>query len=377
MKFTFSDLYRRQKLVGARLCSIIADRDISKISLSNGTGISRPTLNKLLDGKMENETNYSTFMGKVCCYLDLSADELLAHIKNPYVQVESLCSLTKIDEERLCKECGMTRERLQEIKAGGAVSVAEIRDIALSLEVSTFDILGLSPFKPQTALPPKHFWASDEPNSDDYCHWGYVGIMVNGKTTWHPITRATAFCIDSWLEEELVTIPCLDNILLFVNTHNAEAVYLTTELTDPCAPPCKIYPPVYYEAVEEYMDAHSIGIELDPRRFPTSLINLMDDAFSENMDECAALYELSDLVSVCGANGNLEEYRAVRPESLDGIIANAFNVYLHGDTGLDDRVLSFRTHSDLFVYYRIDNIAYMELPLSMVLKRDVESREEE
>ena len=203
MKFTFSDLYRRQKLVATRLCSIIAERGINKVTIANSAGISRPTLNKLLDGKMDVIKSYAFFMGKLCAYLEITPDDLMAHIKNPYVQVESLCSLTKIDEERLCEECGMTRERLQEIKAGGAVSVAEIRDIALSLGVSTFDILGLSPFKPQTALPPKHFWASAEPNSDDYCHWGYVGIMVNGKTTWHPITRATAFCIDSWLEDEL------------------------------------------------------------------------------------------------------------------------------------------------------------------------------
>ena len=378
MGFTFAtDLFRRQKIVAARLRVIIAERGINKVTLANGAGISRPTLNKLLDGKMDANLSYAYFMEKVCAYLEITPEDLMAHIKNPYVQVESLCSLTKIDEERLCEECGIAKERLQEIKAGGEASIAEIRNLAMSLEVSTFDLLGLSPFKPQTSLSPEHFWVSDKPNCDMYCHWGYVGIKVNGETAWHPITRATAFCIDAWLEEELVTIPCLDNTLLFINTRNIEAVYLTTELTDPCAPSCKFYPPVYYEAVEEYMDAYNAGKELDPARFPASLINLMDDAFSENIDECRALYEQSDLVCVCGSNGRREEYLAVRPESLDGIIVNAFNVYLHGDTGLDDRVLSFRTHSDLFVYYRIENIAYMELPLSMALKRDVESREEE
>lgn len=381
MKFTFSDLYRRHKLVANRLRSIIAERDVSKVAIANGTGISRPTLNKLLDGKIENERNYASFMEKICAFLELSPDDLMAHIKNPYVQVENLCSLMKVDEEKLCDKCGITIDRLQEIKSGGEASVAEIRDLAMSLEVSTFDFLGLSPFKPQTTLAPEHFWAFDEPSKpscDEYCHWGFVGIKVNGETAWHPITRATAECIDSWLEEGLVTIPCLDNTLLFVNTHNVEAIYLSTELTDPIAPPCKIYPPVFYETVEEYMDSYNGNLkDTVPTQFSKSLISLMDNAFSENMDECRALYEQSDMVCVCGANGRYDEYYAVNPESLDGIIINAFNVYLHGNTGLDERVLSFRTLSDLFVYYRIDNIAYMELPLSMVLQHEIESREEE
>lgn len=71
------DLFEQRSLVGAKLKDCLKERGYTKISFAKLTDISRPTLDKILSGEINNKSTFNKHLGKILSALNLSAEELL------------------------------------------------------------------------------------------------------------------------------------------------------------------------------------------------------------------------------------------------------------------------------------------------------------
>ena len=71
-----NDLFEQRSMVAAKLKNHIRERGFTKASLARKAGISRPMLDKLLEGNVDNEREFDDCVSKALAALDISADDL-------------------------------------------------------------------------------------------------------------------------------------------------------------------------------------------------------------------------------------------------------------------------------------------------------------
>ena len=90
----FDDLFEQRTLVAEKLKNCIRDSGYTKVSFAKKTDISRPTLDRLLNGTIDNKSTFDKHLQKILIALNMTADELLFY--NPIVvtkAVEAVFSL--------------------------------------------------------------------------------------------------------------------------------------------------------------------------------------------------------------------------------------------------------------------------------------------
>lgn len=73
----FDDLFEQRSLVATKLKDCIRERGFTKISFAKKTEISRPTLDKLLNGDIDNKSTFDKHLQKILSALNISVDELI------------------------------------------------------------------------------------------------------------------------------------------------------------------------------------------------------------------------------------------------------------------------------------------------------------
>lgn len=73
----FDDLFENRIEIADKLSKFLEDRDISIVSLSKGTGVSRPTLYKLLRGEINNKVSFDKHVQKTLRFLEITPEELI------------------------------------------------------------------------------------------------------------------------------------------------------------------------------------------------------------------------------------------------------------------------------------------------------------
>jgi transcriptional regulator with XRE-family HTH domain len=73
----FDELFDQRKLVAIKLKDYIREHGYTKISFANKANISRPTLDKLLNGDIENKSTFDKHLQKILATLNISTDELI------------------------------------------------------------------------------------------------------------------------------------------------------------------------------------------------------------------------------------------------------------------------------------------------------------
>jgi predicted transcriptional regulator len=71
------DLFDKRSLVAAKLKDCMKERGYTKVSFSKMTNISRPTLDKLLNGGVDNKSTFNRHIQKILAVLDISPQELV------------------------------------------------------------------------------------------------------------------------------------------------------------------------------------------------------------------------------------------------------------------------------------------------------------
>ena len=92
--YSFGDLFDRRSTVGANIERILDDRKITKVELCKNTGVSRPTIDKLLAGTLTSKTNYEKHISKVLTYLKISPDGILGTTTNNIARrIRNMCKI--------------------------------------------------------------------------------------------------------------------------------------------------------------------------------------------------------------------------------------------------------------------------------------------
>ncbi len=79
----FDELFEQRSLVASKLKECIRDMGYTKVSFSAKADISRPTLDKLLNGSIDNKCSFDRHLQKILKVLNMSAEELIFYHKAP------------------------------------------------------------------------------------------------------------------------------------------------------------------------------------------------------------------------------------------------------------------------------------------------------
>lgn len=79
----FDELFEQRNIVALKLKDCIRDKGYTKVSFASKAGISRPTLDKLLNGSITNKSTFNRHLQKILKLLDMSADDLLFYHSMP------------------------------------------------------------------------------------------------------------------------------------------------------------------------------------------------------------------------------------------------------------------------------------------------------
>lgn len=77
MNMRFDELFEMRKLTGAKLKDYIRSNGFSKVSFCKKTGISRPTLDKLLNGEIDSKSTFDKHLNKIFISLNIDSDTLM------------------------------------------------------------------------------------------------------------------------------------------------------------------------------------------------------------------------------------------------------------------------------------------------------------
>ena len=85
---TFDILFEQRALVAEKLKECIRDFGFTKVSFSKKSNISRPTLDRLLNGTVDNKSTFDKHLQKILLVLDMTPDELLFY--SPAMETEKV-----------------------------------------------------------------------------------------------------------------------------------------------------------------------------------------------------------------------------------------------------------------------------------------------
>ena len=229
-------LYDMQSNVGAKLEILMKKNNITKAELCRKTGVSRPTIDKMLSGMVTNISNYEKHLNKITETLHITQDMLMESEKINNTRI--IREIMKKSKKEISNITGISESRLDDIEAGKEGTLAEMRDIAISLSTSVNVIQGENFFPPQIAE-----WGIfiDKENRDTEISsfWGNIGILpVNSdKYQWFTITERAKLDIDVNINNKFMVVPCMNNKLLFLNMENIKRIVL---LDEACGLPSQI-----------------------------------------------------------------------------------------------------------------------------------------
>ena len=75
----FDELFEQRSLVASKLKACIRDNGYTKVSFAGKADISRPTLDRLLNGTVDNKSTFDRHLQKILKVLNMSVEELLLY----------------------------------------------------------------------------------------------------------------------------------------------------------------------------------------------------------------------------------------------------------------------------------------------------------
>ena len=227
MKYDYDELFEKRSLVGTVIEKEMTNQGITKSGLCKEIGISRPTLDKILNGEVTNKKNFDKHIQKIFQFLNIRPDSLI----NRNVKIRAVRSHFNISQDHISKMTQIPLKRLEEIEAGAEATLSEYRDIAASLGSGIHSIKNESIFDSNSLGLDSMFL--DE-NSEVSCFWGHIGIVPKGSDeyVWFPISGETRSTIYKQMDQPYLIIPCMNNTVILLNMKNTKKIFLLDEACD-------------------------------------------------------------------------------------------------------------------------------------------------
>ena len=272
-------------------------------------------------------------------------------------------------------------ERLKAIESGDEATLAELRDIAFVLGVSTRALLGDGGvFSSHQAGGTCILLEGRMSTVSGF--WGHIGILLHNsdKYLWFPITSETSEIVCRVCDQPRFCIPCMNNKVLYVNRSCVKDMILLNDDCDPAY--CANWDPnvsdgeiplVVYESLGDFMSGEGDDEEIVSKKFQKMLDNFVDEKklSEEDMTEMT-------LTSVIhykdGKTGyaNIDFGFCYENISEDVRMMSMFEDYEY----LND-ILYFVSTEGAQHHLVADNVSMLEMPLlkleDAVLKKEVEA----
>lgn len=372
--YTIEDLFDERGSVGIRVEQILIERNITKADLSNKTGVSRPTIDKLLAGTLTSKKNYEKHISKILNFLEIVPDVLLGKTIYKNNRTRSLRNILKYSIDNISKLTNIPIERLEQIEAGEDATISELRDIALYLSTSVKDLLGKSFFETQISEL-DYFIENDANNKHEISgFWGHLGLLLNNTKDylWFPITSKTRESIYQSIENERLVIPCMNNKVLLLNIRNVKEILLLDEACDQPAytnwdsnVSCGEIPLVISETLDDIEYKELDNTSNDFRIYLEKVIE--NKKWSEE-----DIYDMLNYSKIYFADGKLKEVN-IEFDQYNSILDEIFNVYSFEDSEFYESILKYTDVNGCESFINVDNISMLEMPLLKVEEKIVEN----
>ena len=112
----FDELFEMRKLTGTKLKNYIRSNGFSKVSFCKKTEISRPTLDKILNGEIDSKSTFDKHLNKILTSLSIDPDTLMGF--SPRVQsvdVDAVYSQNAPSDYQINDKVKMEYDLLQDI----------------------------------------------------------------------------------------------------------------------------------------------------------------------------------------------------------------------------------------------------------------------
>jgi len=92
-------MYLNRFKIGENIIKIINDNGYTKSSFSKLTGISRPTIDKLINGEIDNNTTLKTHVDKILTTLNIKLEELITLRSEETINSEAMIASNNAPED--------------------------------------------------------------------------------------------------------------------------------------------------------------------------------------------------------------------------------------------------------------------------------------
>lgn len=368
--YDMNDLFNSREVVGCKLNQLICKRNYTKSNVCTGAGISRPTLDKLLNGKVTNKTNFEKHISKLLAFLSLSPSELMSGIANPFTDSKTLRDALRLNLQQLSQQCGLPIDELQKIEAGEDVPLSELRDVAFCLGTGVTGVLGDGYFQTQVSNM-DYFVKNDSTTiNSPGGFWGHLGILVQGqsKYQWFPITAYTRQLIYKNSTEKYMAIPCMDNFLLLINCDKVEALVL---LDKACGSPvdmdwdCTVsegeIPAVLYEAFNDYMAHKDSKGNPSDYNLSQSLVDAIDHFVDIRKIDPDNFFSELNTATIMFSNGRVQQF-TLSYDSSDSLITAVQQINETGNL-FENNIVMIEDYDEVEALVNFKNISMIQLPL--------------
>ena len=79
----FDELFEQRSLVASKLKDVIRDMGYTKVSFASKADISRPTLDRLLNGSIDNKRSFDRHLQKILRLLNMTVEDLMLYHSVP------------------------------------------------------------------------------------------------------------------------------------------------------------------------------------------------------------------------------------------------------------------------------------------------------
>lgn len=79
----FDELFEQRSLVASKLKDVIRDMGYTKVSFASKADISRPTLDRILNGSIDNKRSFDRHLQKILKLLNMTVEDLMLYHSVP------------------------------------------------------------------------------------------------------------------------------------------------------------------------------------------------------------------------------------------------------------------------------------------------------
>ncbi len=171
--YDMNDLFNSRDVVGCKLNQIIGSHKYTKSNVCTGAGISRPTLDKLLNGEVTNKTNFEKHISKLLAFLSLTPSELMGGIANPFTDSKTLrdaLHLAVLRGGQLRQRCELSQlMNCKKSKLAQLSPSLKMRGVAYCLGTGVTGVLGDGYF--QTPVSSMDYFVKNDSNNNPVSRW--------------------------------------------------------------------------------------------------------------------------------------------------------------------------------------------------------------